>query len=73
VSNFPILAAPVLERIEFSGGYSQQDNTNYVTVGREETKQVALRGTHFNSVVGKSPVCMFSHLYSTTASVIDDY
>lgn len=42
---FNLYRAPNVERLFFSAGRGSE--TNYITVGRQETKTVTLRGTHF--------------------------
>jgi len=57
-TKFTILYKPQIERVAITGGFSTR-TSNFVTIGRSETKTVTLSGINLNSALGKSPVCLF--------------
>ena len=69
---FTLLRKPYLEGVPtVTGGYSTTASP-YVTTGRGEEKTVTIQGTNMNSLVGKTPLCLFANELTTDVTVIND-
>ena len=58
--------------MSITSGFSTT-NSNFITVGRYETKLITLYGINLNSLTGKIPVCLFANQFITAVTVISEY
>jgi hypothetical protein len=58
ITKFTILRYPRIERVAISGGFSTK-TSNYITIGRSETKSITLHGINMNSGLNKNAICLF--------------